>query len=249
MPRPESTRTSCICQVCGTTFRQPPSRIRDGKGKYCSRRCKDESQRGLASCTCPVCGMTFSRKPHRVRPERDSFCSKRCWGASCRTSLPCICQVCGCTFMATPSLIKRTGAKYCSRGCQGNGKNNRLRRTCETCGSIFTARPSQIKLGHARFCCADCRYRSGRLPGSQPSRWELRAYRRTVWERDAGVCHICQTFVPYGPGYHLGHIVDFCMGGDDTIENLAVMCQRCNLTKPRHRTREEYEAWRQVIRT
>ena len=38
MPR-HSTKILCVCKNCGRTFHQPPSRIKEGKGKFCSSPC------------------------------------------------------------------------------------------------------------------------------------------------------------------------------------------------------------------
>lgn len=36
---------NCECQICGKKFRTKPSAIKNGEGKFCSRKCKHISQR------------------------------------------------------------------------------------------------------------------------------------------------------------------------------------------------------------
>jgi hypothetical protein len=52
--------------------------------------------------------------------------------------------------------------------------------------------------------------------------------RRLVWERDGGICHVCQEEIDW-EYYHTGHMVDRCVGGSDRPSNLVVMCNLCNL--------------------
>lgn len=74
-----------------------------------------------------------------------------------------------------------------------------------------------------------------------PSWSKLRAL---VWHRDQGICWGCGDVVPFDE-LQLGHLIDRVEGGPDLPENLAVMCERCNMTtKPLHRTIAEAEAWR-----
>jgi 5-methylcytosine-specific restriction endonuclease McrA len=66
--------------------------------------------------------------------------------------------------------------------------------------------------------------------------------RNDVYERDEGICQVCQRPVSY-PKFQVGHIVDRYMGGSDTLDNVVVMCERCNTLKPYHRSKEEYGEW------
>lgn len=51
-----------------------------------------------------------------------------------------------------------------------------------------------------------------------------------IWERDHGICHICQA--PVNPAdLHYDHIVPLAKGGAHIAENIAVSHARCNLRK------------------
>ena len=66
--------------------------------------------------------------------------------------------------------------------------------------------------------------------------------RRALFLRDRGICQVCLLRV--GRLWDVGHLVDRCMGGEDLLENLVLMCVHCNRTrKPLHRTRDEALAW------
>jgi len=66
--------------------------------------------------------------------------------------------------------------------------------------------------------------------------------RKMVYERDGGVCQVC--LLPVGRRWDAGHLVDRCVGGDNTLSNLCLMCARCNRSeKPIHRTLAEAQSW------
>ena len=67
-----------------------------------------------------------------------------------------------------------------------------------------------------------------------PRPWSRRPYirtaiRRVVYERDGYVCVFCGS----PDRISLDHIVLYSMGGEDTVENLRVLCMPCNLKRPR----------------
>ncbi len=77
-------------------------------------------------------------------------------------------------------------------------------------------------------------------PVLKPPPWNT--LRKRVYERDGGVCYVCNEVVPW-ERYECGHMVDRSIGGPDCLENLVCMCGRCNAFKPLHDTREEFNAW------
>lgn len=49
----------------------------------------------------------------------------------------------------------------------------------------------------------------------------------TVWNRDGGKCVCCGST----ENLHLDHIIPFSKGGATNVENLQLLCQKCNLEK------------------
>jgi 5-methylcytosine-specific restriction endonuclease McrA len=69
-----------------------------------------------------------------------------------------------------------------------------------------------------------------------------RTLRKQVYARDRGVCQVCHLRV--GRLWDAGHLVDRIVGGEDALDNLVLMCVRCNRSeKPIHRTRAEVDGW------
>ena len=63
----------------------------------------------------------------------------------------------------------------------------------------------------------------------QPARREAipRVVQREVWQRDGGRCVECGT----KEKLCFDHIVPFSRGGSNTVRNLQLLCERCNLSK------------------
>lgn len=67
--------------------------------------------------------------------------------------------------------------------------------------------------------------------------------RSEVYIRDKGICWVCNEFVLLRD-YELGHLIDRSNGGNDKLENCAVMHKVCNISKPRHKSIAEASTWR-----
>jgi hypothetical protein len=78
-------------------------------------------------------------------------------------------------------------------------------------------------------------------PGWGTLRW-------LVYERDGGICFVCDRPVPF-EFFELGHLQDRTMGGSDRPDNVVVMCGTCNrLRKPLHETTEDAREWAAICR-
>lgn len=79
-------------------------------------------------------------------------------------------------------------------------------------------------------------------PGWRTLRW-------LVYERDRGVCFVCDRPVPF-EAFELGHLQDRMMGGSDRPDNVVVMCYGSNhARKPLHETADAARQWAAVCRT
>lgn len=55
---------------------------------------------------------------------------------------------------------------------------------------------------------------------------QWRKLREIVIRRDAGICQRCGQ-----EGSHVDHVVPRALGGDDSLNNLQLLCRNCNLKK------------------
>lgn len=62
---------------------------------------------------------------------------------------------------------------------------------------------------------------------SDDSRYISTEVKNAVWQRDHGRCVIC------GSNRHLhwDHDIPFSKGGSNTVDNIRILCQKCNLRK------------------
>lgn len=66
------------CKICGKEFRTIPSRIKEGRGKYCSPKCYYKSIGETVYCKCKVCGKIFIIPLSAKERGRGKYCSKKC---------------------------------------------------------------------------------------------------------------------------------------------------------------------------
>lgn len=79
-PRFDTSVKPRRCKQCGEMFRPLPSKLKEGKGKFCSQRCGWIFRRRKITLNCKVCGKEFKRKPANVKCNRNKryFCSRKC---------------------------------------------------------------------------------------------------------------------------------------------------------------------------
>ena len=115
---------------------------------------------------------------------------------------------------------------------------------CHRCGTTLPATTDRHPL------CARCR--SDRKAGRQRlssrcSRQRRRAYRagaagsffsadvRALWSRQRGKCNGCGrrlgSLYASPPGYHLDHKTALANGGENSVDNIQLLCVTCNLEK------------------
>jgi hypothetical protein len=71
-------------------------------------------------------------------------------------------------------------------------------------------------------------YKLPTRPAYKPSRPPMPAsVKRTVWTRDGGRCVQCGS----NQKIQFDHVIPYSKGGADSVANLQVLCQRCNLRK------------------
>lgn len=130
------------CKVCSKEIISNPARVRDGRGKFCSRKCHGEWMSknligekafnwngGQKKYICLFCGKEFT-SDHSTASNK--FCSYQCywkwrsqnivgnkcyqWKGGKQTS---ICKICGKEFLVDPCRLKRGNVVCCSYKCLG----------------------------------------------------------------------------------------------------------------------------------
>ena len=203
-----------ICPNCGKRFFISESRLKYGRGKYCSKKCKYESGNdGREEYVCAYCGKKFKRYSAHIKSQYQ-FCSPECSYKArgiglvkriiikpynCRRKIFRKCEVCGSDYLYT-----KTHQKYCSRECVDishrttmKGENN----------------PSYID------------GRSKNKKSYRGDEWE--SIRICVYKRDGYTCRVC--------GKHCGrkeiqahHIIKYKETSDNSMENLVTVCNKCH---------------------
>lgn len=69
----------CECQTCSKEFYVPQRTIKMGSGKFCSVKCKAESQRNSVKVACQTCGNTFTAWASTLKLGHGKFCSNACY--------------------------------------------------------------------------------------------------------------------------------------------------------------------------
>ena len=65
------------------------------------------------------------------------------------------------------------------------------------------------------------------IPNKQSREAIPKTTQREVWQRDGGKCVDCGT----KEQLCYDHIIPFSRGGSNTVRNIQLLCERCNLTK------------------
>lgn len=73
-----TTKVNAKCMLCGKEFETVPSRIKEGKAKYCSKKCSYESRTKRFPITCKTCGKVFEVPMSRLKTSNTQWCSNKC---------------------------------------------------------------------------------------------------------------------------------------------------------------------------
>ena len=85
----KSTKVIRLCLFCHKEFREKPSRIKDGRGKYCSKLCCDKAKIGIERpilqrirVKCHICNYIFETTITDIKRRNPKYCSSKCYGTS-----------------------------------------------------------------------------------------------------------------------------------------------------------------------
>jgi len=224
--------TETECNNCSSTFEILKCRIENGKGKYCSKECKDEAERHDIEVLCDWCGESMTRQKGRLQDLM--FCGNKCRAEyqkdNCRVRKECLC--CGSEFEVVESLLKYDPRDYCSRECFSN--DHTYTRECGNCGDNVEVKESRNKKEDI-FCSLDCLHEN--YTEENHPRWEggrqyygpnWKEIRQRILERDDHQCQNCGS----GDELHIHHI-ELLSSFDGYKEankgnNLVTLCAGCH---------------------
>ena len=68
------------CDFCGKIINTTVERVKEGRGKYCSRECLYVAQRKMHTIKCLVCGKIKTLTARQYGNRKGKFCSHICYG-------------------------------------------------------------------------------------------------------------------------------------------------------------------------
>lgn len=165
------------CLFCGKKFEVLESKVKVGKGKYCSRECSHKARSvsirgenhpnwngGEVQQQCLQCGNEFLVKPSHIKKGGGKYCCKKCADVArigllageknpnFKEKIKRICLNCGKNFEVVPNIVESGGGKYCCKNCfyEHSKKNNQIVKKCPICGKDFISYKNQDKI-----CCSN----------------------------------------------------------------------------------------------
>ena len=109
------------CKNCSKLFKTYPSRVKIGKGQFCSLQCY-EKYTTKKHCVEKVCRMCGKKWMHPKTQAGDRFCSSVCYRKFLKLRPNIIygirtCLRCGKEFQTLNARMKTSKGKYCSKEC------------------------------------------------------------------------------------------------------------------------------------
>ncbi|MFZ3592310.1 HNH endonuclease [Streptomyces sp. BH104] len=194
----------------------------------------------IATRNCDQCGREYSR---RRESEVGKYCSISCASISRRKDTVGRCEQCGSEFTFRASKRAR---RYCSPACFADSLRRQVDHSCDHCGASFTRVPTQS----GKHCSKACAYAAHRKASPKARRMlilpdhplalsspHIPEYRVLLYEAiGPGVhpCYHCGVSVEWRPGDGSAPgalVVDHLDRNplNNSLENLAPSCQRCNI--------------------
>lgn len=232
-----------ICLQCSKEFETINSKIKSGRGKYCSKKCSNFGRRTKVKRNCLQCSKEFEIHLCYIKSGGGKYCSNKCK----RNKVKKNCLNCNNKFEAYPSEIKKGKGhgKYCSRKCSANyiglSKRTRVKKNCLQCNKKFEEIPSRLKKGRGKCCSKKCWYLSN--CGKNNYLWRggiallpydlnfTQRYKILIRQRDNHICQKCNVteeehLEKYNKVLSIHHI-DY-IKTNTFKENNITLCTRCN---------------------
>lgn len=170
-------------------------------------------------CTCLFCGKIF------IVPQRfaGKYCSTECYHLASRNREERICEFCGKIYEIKKSCVDKCCSSDCKYKLLSQKRSNRVETVCKHCGKKFHAKASSKQ----KFCSVECKSES------QKNGFYHYFYTTTDWMkkrslvliRDNFTCRACGVRTK---GLHVHHLIPKITGGDESLENLITLCNKCH---------------------
>lgn len=186
------------CLNCGNLFKISRARYKDGRGKYCSRKCISDNKKVLRKCL--NCGVEFQVNGTEEKKHR-RYCSMKCRKEHNKISVKCL--YCGKEFTVSRLRYNNSRGKYCSKKCYSDAHS--VITKCSSCGKEIKIRLANYEKHNKHYCSIKCRGEGERgnkniswIDGRTPVRQLIRKcakYKRweyAVKKRDNFMCCDCK---------------------------------------------------------
>lgn len=134
------------------------------------------------------------------------------------------CYHCSKSIYKRPRDVEKSksGLLFCSNECYKYHRSPES--TCQKCGIVLTGR----NRGTRKFCsysCSNGSRRGEKRPGNSQGRASRNLRLKAVLAEDRGLfCEVCR----YDRVLVVHHLVEVASGGDDSLDNLMLICPNCH---------------------
>lgn len=130
------------CEYCG-------NELINNNIRYCSRKCKAESQKKQIEYKCIICGKLYTNFEKYNGGNGSKFCSQECRS---NQKLEKICLHCAKKFLVKPSMYHNYN--FCSIECRVKHGDKCRKRVCKNCNKEFYVSYPGMKKS---FCSKECK--------------------------------------------------------------------------------------------
>lgn len=181
--------------------------------------------RGNLPIRCEECRWELDRARQRqwyeANRERALDYARERWLATTPRVKEMACRDCGTTVQIK---VARGRNSYLCPGCRDTA---RLAATARYREQNRDAIREKGKLYRAKRYQDDPEFRSAQLKWSK---FQRETSRKTIYQKDLGICHLCQQPVAWDD-FEIDHVIPRALGGSDHESNLRVSHRFCNRSK------------------